>query len=796
MPQKSSKSNQSEIAYGSSDWYDTQRAILQTYDTVYECIPIFDSPLVYDVYKQKYGSTDASWTGTCDRVANAIHRDDKSAHAVLTFEAMIRRLWMPAGRILTGAGTDKRVTMVNCFVNATIEDNMESIVNGLGNLMLTMQQGGGVGTDFSRLRPLNATLHRTGSTASGPLPFMDTWDAACATIKSVGHRRGAMMGTLCDTHPDLPIFIEAKRTEGRLTNFNVSILISDAFMAAVQEDEEWLLYHHKIPSGARYGHCVVRDFTDDDGVRQYVYSIHRARDLWDQILRATYDVAEPGVIFIDRINDMNNLQYCEQLSCVNPCGEQPLPPHGACNLGHVNVGRMVTAPHKSDAWFNWDLLKTVTMIGARFLDNVIDISGYPLPAQAGEQQNKRRIGLGFSGLADAMHSLGMRYGSPESVRFAEKVMQTVAETVYRTSAELAAERGSFPLYDSTKYFKGFAGQRLSSDIQQALIEKGARFGVALTLAPTGTISLAYGNQSAALEPVFAHSMVRKVTQPDGSMREYTEVAYGAKLWMHVTGKPLEELPSHMNTAFDVKVHEHIRIQEACQYWVDASISKTINLPEDISFDDFRDVYTLAYESGCKGCTTYRPNPIRGSILSTPGGNVEEGVGGSGVGENPSRQTILVRPDVLNGRTVKIRWPDHNSALYLTLNSLEDGTPYEVFINSKDQRAMEWTTTVTMLMSLCIRNGVTLQQITNEFAQIQALGGGWAEGKYWPSLIAFIGAKLETLNPELQGLEITVDELPEPTDSKPMIQCPECKRFTMHPSSGCLTCTNCGYSKCG
>lgn len=773
------------------------------------------TPLCRDVWESKYKWGDESYSGMFDRVAKAIYAKD-DAGEIVAYTMMNAGIWMPAGRILAGAGTNKRVTLLNCFVNQDLEDDMASIATGLGNIMLTMQQGGGIGTDFSPLRPPGAILRRTGAVASGPGPFIDTWDSACTTIRSAGDRRGAMMGTLICSHPFLPEFIKAKQTAGRWTNFNVSVLITDEFMGAVQEDQEWILHHSVEPAEQQDPILASYNFTDNDGVLQFAYSVHKARDLWDQILQSTYVYSEPGVIFIDRVNDLNNLNYVEHIQCTNPCGEQPLPAHGCCDLGAVVLSRCVTYPFTEDAEFNWELLDQAVAVGVRFLDNVIDVTNYPLPEQKEEQFAKRRIGLGISGLADAMHMLGMRYGSPKSCEFTERVMQRIANTAYLTSANLAASKGKFPLCDTEKLLQQPFIKKLAPYVQDAIAKAGLRNGVLLTIAPTGTTSIAYGNGSSGLEPVFAHSMRRKVRQADGSWLAYDEISFGARVWLDLNpGKTLDDLPSYMNVCADVKIHEHIRIQEVCQKWVDASISKTINLPEDITYDEFKDVYQLAYDSGLKGCTTYRPSEVRGSILS-----VESESEAAAVGEPvlalDSKQTI--RPEVISSQTAKIKWPGLTSALYLTVGYV-NGQPYEIFLNSKDQKSSDWVMALTILMSLVIRNGVPIETLSSEFQQIHALEGGWADGgdgkqKYWPSLIAYIGFKMAQMTsvvqadlldlddygsaaPSSEPLETaTPDQKTKTTNMLKMDRCPQCGQYSVTQLSGCLTCTDCGWSKCG
>lgn len=808
-------------------------------DPAYNAVDIMTSRLVSDVFRDKYAQKSPilgrheTFNEMCQRVSKAIMHDDPRAEDC--YQAMGNHLWMPAGRILAGAGTSKRVTLLNCFVNSQLEDDMESIAHGLSNIMLTMQQGGGIGTDFSPIRPELAVLHRTGSTASGPGPFMDTWDSACTTIRSAGDRRGAMMGTLLCTHPFLLNFIDAKHKKGRWENFNVSILVTDAFMGAVQEDEDWQLYHEAIPSFERDPEIESLDFVDEDtGIKQYVYSVHPARELWDKIIKSTYEYAEPGVIFIDRVNDMNNLAYVEHIQCTNPCGEQPLPPHGCCDLGAVMLSRMIVKPFTEEAHFNWALLKDTIRVGVRFLDNVIDVTNYPLKEQQDEEFAKRRIGIGVSGLADAMHMLGMRYGSAQSIRFAEEIMQTVAETAYDESVNLAIEKGSFPLFDADKFCERPFIKTLSPELQERIRQHGIRNGVTLTIAPTGTTSIAYGNGSSGLEPVFSHSMRRKVRQGDNTFLEYDELAYGARLFCAIhPSSSLADLPAYMNVAADVRIHEHVRIQEVCQRWVDASISKTINIPKETTFEEFKDVYQLAFEAGCKGCTTYRESDVRGSILSTSDepDSTQESKGTEAKGldspalEISGRANKPHRDEVIDSRTIKIRWPSLTSSLFFTVGYVE-GKPYEVFLNSKDQKSLEWTMAVTILMSKALRTGTPLEELASEFQQIHALEGGWApndEGKsqYWPSLLAYLGYKVRQLSTQYSFSMLSTPVLSpaqvDPNDEKyastPLELrvtyvtatasdhltrgelCPDCKQYAVVSLSGCPTCQNCGASKC-
>jgi len=768
------------------------------------------NPLIEDVMIGKYAyENEGAWNDIVGRVCEGIYLNDDDEYAKhIAADAMRNYLWMPAGRILAGAGTAKRVTLMNCFVNGKIEDSMDSILIGHDNTMLTMQQGGGMGTDFSTIRPAGAIVYRTNSVSSGILPFMRGWNTWCETIRSSGDRRGAMMGTLRDTHPDLPAFIIAKQKKGELTNFNVSVLVSDAFMEAVAEDEEWML-HFNVPPANRSEALIDLDFVDDDGVQQYVYSTWKARELHEMITKNTYEYSEPGVIFIDRVNDTNNLYFCEEIACTNPCGEQPLPPHATCNLGHPNLARMVMDPFSDSAAFNWSLLKTIVKIGIRFLDNVIDVTRYPLEEQRLEQMAKRRIGLGFTGLADALVQLRIRYGSIRAQEFADKVAYTIMIASYEESIELAKERGMAPALVGhiEEYLEGNGGQSIASKLPTHMKDEIRKYGirnlVLNTVAPTGTTSIVYLNPAGGLEPAYMWIMDRKVRQADGeTFKTYKNMQYGARLWYYmnqpyvdINKGPLDQLPSYFVSIEDLNIHDHILMQSRIQRWIDASVSKTTNVAKDITYAEFVTVYSLAYQSGCKGCTTYRPSDVRGSILSA----VDDGTtSNAGNGTTTLFGEIIDRPDVLHGTTYKVKWPNHGAAFYLTINSMMNGHPYEVFITSKDGTHSEWTTALSLMITAIFRKGGDISFVPQELKQIQSVNGGaWVKGRYVGSLPAQIGNILEQ---HLQtGDAPTITEVPR-KDGKQSYAlgevCPKCQAPTFVREEGCMHCMQCGYSKCG
>ena len=532
-----------------------------------------------------------SWTRVAMALAQAEAPDQRVSRAQEFAHAQAGHKFMPAGRILAGAGTGRSVTLFNCFVMGTIEDSMDGIFSALREAALSLQQGGGIGYDFSSLRPKGALVHGVDADASGPASFMDVWDSMCRTIMSAGSRRGAMMATLRVDHPDIEDFITAKRTQGRLSNFNLSVLVSDAFMTAVKNGDDWRLQF--------------------DG---RVYRTVKARALWDIIMRATYDHAEPGVVFIDRINQQNNPDYCETIAATNSCGEKPLPPYGACLLGSINLAKLVRQPFTDGAALDMAELERLVGSAVRMMDNAIDVSRFPLDAQAQEARAKRRIGLGVTGLADPLILCKTRYGSPQSLELTRFWLAAVSHAAYRASVELARGKGPFPLYDMNPYLSRPHIQALPPEIYDGIAAHGIRNALLTSIAPTGIISLFADNVSSGIEPVFAFNYTRKVLQPDGSRREVQVSDYALRLFQKMFGTATP-LPDYFVTAQTLSPSDHLAVQAAAQPFIDSAISKTINVPTSISFEDFAHVYLEAYDLGCKGCTTYRPNDVTGSVLS-------------------------------------------------------------------------------------------------------------------------------------------------------------------------------------
>ena len=771
------------------------------------------APISEQIWDQKYRLKSADGTPVDATVEETFLRVSRAVADAEAPEA--RDLWkgrfldamrdfafIPAGRILAGAGAERSVTLFNCFVMGRIEDDMAAIFEHVKEAALTMQQGGGIGHDFSTLRPKGALVAGVGAEASGPVSFMDVWDAMCRTIMSAGTRRGAMMATLRCDHPDIEDFIAAKAEPARLRMFNLSVLVTDAFMTAVRSNADWdLVFGGKT------------------------YRTVKARALWDKIMRATYDYAEPGVIFIDRVNALNNLNYCETIHATNPCGEQPLPPYGACLLGSINLARLIRSSFSDEAELDEVRLGELVGVATRFLDNVIDVSRYPLDAQRQEAFAKRRIGLGVTGLADALIMTGRRYGSPDAAATTKRWMALIERAAYRASAELAREKSPFPLFDTQQFLRGPAAQRLDEDVRNAIAEHGLRNGLVTSIAPTGTISLFAGNVSSGVEPVFDFTYRRRILEADGSTREEVVEDYAHRLYHHLTG-PTEDLPEAFVATGDLSPRDHLEMQAALQAHVDSAISKTVNCPEDISFEDFADLYDLAYDLGLKGCTTFRPNPVTGSVLSSaeeadkddagiahdvqtslPLRATAPAVAANSVGDIVYMSEPLERDAVLAGYTYKLKWPESDHAIYVTLNDIvQDGRrrPFEIFINSKNLEHYAWTVALTRMISAVFRRGGDVSFVVEELkAVFDPRGGQWLDGRYVPSLLAAIGGIIEKhlidigfMQPEErlaplddEGIDASATRIDKAR------YCPKCLQPALVFQEGCHTCRSCGFSKC-
>ncbi len=578
-----------------------------------------DTSIARHIWQTRYRDDNkASVEETWRRVAHAL-AGCESVDPVAWEERFLGILegfqFLPGGRIQAGAGTARTVTLFNCFVMGSIEDSIPGIFRALEEAAVTMQQGGGIGCDFSTIRPRGAPASSTGRVASGPISFMHMWDRMCTTMQSTGARRGAMMATLRCDHPDIVEFITSKRGPGDLHNFNLSVQVTDAFMHAVQRDEDWPLI---FPASrlAGNGETIQREWPGETSAVSCRIMRHMpARDLWDGILRNCYDCGEPGVLFIDRINRLNNLWYCERITATNPCGEAPLPPYGACNLGAINLTRLILDPFTPQARLDHERLLSIVSAAVRMLDNVIDISRFPLPRQSDTVRRTRRVGLGITGLADALIMLGLRYGDDASLLFASDMMRRICHAAYRQSIALAREKGSFPDFDPVRYLEAPFIRALPDDIRDGIARHGIRNSHLLAIAPAGSISLLAGNVSSGIEPVFAADYQRTVLDVDGTPLLFTITDYAVRRWREQRGRT-DGVPDHLVTAAELPIESHLAMQAVLQTWVDNAISKTINVPADTSFRQFASLYRLAYDKGVKGCTAFRPTARRAVLRAS------------------------------------------------------------------------------------------------------------------------------------------------------------------------------------
>lgn len=544
--------------------------------------------LIARVCNPKYLEGEELHKDAMARIASALKDDDEHFKTILPI--LREQRFLPAGRIQASVGASRATTAFNCYVSDTIEDSRLGIFQRLQEAAQTMGLGGGDGFDFSTIRPRGALIKSQQAPASGPVSYMRVWDTMCKTIASAGNRRGAMMGVMRVDHPDIEEFIDAKRTPGELTQFNISVAITDEFMTALKEDTTFDLIF--------------------DGI---VFKTIKARYLWDKIMRSTWSHAEPGVLFIDVINKKNNLHYCEVIAATNPCGEQPLPPNGACLLGSFNLTKYVKdydythIDHKGQTYkgFDWDQFRADIPPIIRMMDNVIDETIYPLPSQESEAKSKRRMGVGVTGLANVTDLFGFRYGSPEMISWTKAVMTCLRDLAYETSVELAKEKGSFPLFDADQFLQSGFMQTMPQGIRERIKEYGIRNSHLLSIAPTGTISLFAGNISSGIEPVFAHVQERATLMPDEGRKEWTVYDYGYDHW-----------GTKGVTSGELSAQEHINVLNTASQLVDSACSKTCNVGDEVTFEDFKELYLSAYNGGSSGCTTFRPASIatRGEVI--------------------------------------------------------------------------------------------------------------------------------------------------------------------------------------
>ncbi|TXF97335.1 adenosylcobalamin-dependent ribonucleoside-diphosphate reductase [Massilia arenae] len=808
-----------------------------------------------DVLREKYARGDERTIGDVQR---------RIARALAALEPLPQRaewerrfLWaqqqgfVTAGRIASAAGLGLSATLINCFVQP-VGDSISGTSGGLPGIYTalseaaeTMRRGGGVGYDFSAIRPLGSKVAGTASRASGPVSYMEVFDASCRTVESAGARRGAQMGVLRIDHPDIERFIAAKDT-GRLTNFNISVGVTDGFMRAVEADESFALVHAAEPGDedqAAGGH------RRDDGL--WVYRSLRARSLWERIMVSTYNHAEPGVLFIDRMNAENNLWYAEELRATNPCGEQPLPPYGCCDLGSLNLTAFVDAPFTPDARLDFERLRAVATVAVRMLDLVLDATQWPLPQQAEEARAKRRVGLGFLGLGSALAMLGLRYDADEGRAMATRIAAELRDAAYAASIELAREKSAFPLFDADKYLRGQFVERLPQPLRDGIREHGLRNSHLLSIAPTGTISLAFAdNASNGIEPPYSWAYQRRKRTADGGTRSYEVCDHAWRLYRQLHGDA--PLPPAFVTALEMRALDHLRMVEAVQPFIDTAISKTVNVPEDYPYEDFRDLYLEAWRAGLKGLATYRPNAVLGSVLSVA--PVEDVASAAPLvaDDDPLRKRFEHRPlGELESVTSKIEYStqEGRKTAYLTVSFLRaEGTwegrqvtverPFEFFMPANQRTGgHQWITASMRLLSMVARAGGPIARALADMREVV-----WEKGPvrcghivrddgvqvpvYHDSEVAAIAFMLQRMLIrrgflDEQGNQVPVDALarnfeqrmhdamPRPgprlqaeTPAEPLpvlngAKCPECGALALRKVDGCSRCASCHYvGECG
>jgi len=730
-----------------------------------------------EIWQLKYKSTqDKTPEDTFRRVAKAISKGDTALEEEF-FTAMSKLKFIPGGRILSYAGTgNPKATLANCYVMGEIEDSMEGIMKSLHESALTLKAGGGIGLNFSTLRPEGEPVKGTASAASGPVSFMEIWNATSRTISGVNQRKGAMIGVLNIDHPDIEKFIFAKRNNSKetpvLEKFNISVGITDEFMQAVKEDRDFSL----VFNGKEYKKLP-------------------ARQLMKLIVENAWAKAEPGVLFLDTINKLNNLWYCETINATNPCGELPLPPDGACMLGAINLTQFVKDPFGEKADIDWKSLEKVVSLAVKFLDNTIDVCYYPVEAQKKQAELKRRIGLGIMGLGSALAMLKVRYGSSESKIWCQKIFEFIRDNAYMASVKLAKEKGAFPLFDKEKYLQSMFIKRLPDHIKREIEKYGIRNGCILTIAPTGSISQLADYVSSGVEPIFCLEYIRK--NPNYN-QEIVVQDYAWRLYKEkYPDADIKTKPEFFVTAMELTWQEHIDVMSVCQYYIDSSISKTINLPKNINLQELEDVYFYAWGAGLKGCTIYREASLDEILKPKKEDNKPAHV----------VSTQFTRPYKLEGKTYKVKVPDSRHAYYITFTyDPEIRKPVEMFINTKDPLVTEWTQALGRLCSAVFRNVDKPTFLIEDFKEIMGRSGFFSaqRRKYVPSLIAEFGEVMKDFFIEIGLIEPEVPvELYDTNgtannggNGQKLAYCKICGEYAAVYEEGCLKCLACGYNKCG
>ncbi|NBT91985.1 MAG: adenosylcobalamin-dependent ribonucleoside-diphosphate reductase [Betaproteobacteria bacterium] len=766
------------------------------------------------------------------RVARAlasVESPDSQARYEALFLANLENGAIGAGRIMSAAGAGIDATLINCFVQPVgdciqgmDEKGYPGIYEALREAAETMRRGGGVGYDFSRIRPRGAQVKGTASIASGPCSYINVFDHSCATVESAGARRGAQMGVLRIDHPDVLEFMSAKRTPGRWNNFNVSVAVPDAFMQALSKQADWQLVHPAKPGGDRIAQGAWRR---DDGL--WVYATLPAQDLWDHVMRSAYDYAEPGILFLDTIARDNNLSAIETISATNPCGEQPLPPYGCCDLGPVILPRFVHKPFGvgGPASFDFAAFESAVQLQVRALDNVLELTYWPLAQQQAEAAAKRRIGVGFTGLGNTLTMLGLRYDSEDGRAMAALIARQMRDAAYTASVALAQERGPFPLFDPETYFAdGNFASRLPAALQEAITTYGIRNSHLLSIAPTGTVSLAFAdNASNGIEPAFSWVYRRKKRLADGSTQDYAVEDHAWRVFKHLGGD-VNALPDYFVSALEMSAQDHIAMMQAVQPYIDTAISKTVNVPVDYPFAQFSELYRQAWQAGLKGLASYRPNPILGSVLDTGAPASVISAAATDANIDPMRSVIESRPKgALSAVAEKIEYwtQEGRKHVYLVVSFLpvaasEGGPTVERAIEffmpvGQSGESQQWMTSSMRLLSLAARGGF-LQRALADMRKVAwdrgpvRLGtlerADGAQIALWhDSEVAAMAYAIQNIIAQRQGVSVT--EPDHKSTSGPAAhamggkKCQECGAHAVIKRDGCEHCSACGWlGSCG